>query len=274
MKSILFFSLLLLKLIYCNGQQFKTAVGAPYLGLSAYTTHGLTVLGATSNQASLAGLKHAGVGLYAEQRFGLSEVKNFAMSIAVPTRSGTIGVQLNRYGGTSYNENQVGIAYAKALSSKVSVGGKVNYYNQTISGLYGSASTVNFEAALLIHLTSKLTSGISVYNPVASKYGINKEEKLNSIYKFGLGYDVSDKVAITAEATKEENEKVNIISAVEYQFINQFFAKVGFASAANTLYAAAGVTLWNKLRIDCSVSHHQQLGFSPGIIVHYNFNTK
>jgi hypothetical protein len=253
-----------------NAQQFKNNVASPYIGLSAYSKGFTDVFGANSNQASLGELKNKSIGLITERRFGLQELNNFAGSIALPTKSGTFGVQANRFGFSNFNETQLGLAYGRVLSEKVSIGGKVNYYSQQIAG-YGNTNTVNIEAGLLLHLTPKLNAGISAYNPVGGKFGVNKNEKLNSIYKFGLGYDVSEKVFIASEFVKEENAPLNFIGAIHYQFEKKFFAKIGLSSAASNFFAAAGVVLNNDFRFDVFVSHHQQLGISPGIMLQYNF---
>jgi hypothetical protein len=255
---------------FCKAQQLKSNIAAPYIGLSSYSKGFIDAFGINSNVATLGVLKNKAVGIYAERRYGLEELNNFAATIAIPSKSGTFGLQANRFGFSSFNETQIGLGYGKQLSEKISIGGKVNYYSQQIAG-YGKANTVNIEAGLLLHLTAKLNAGISAFNPVGGKFGINQTEKLSSIYKFGLGYDVSEKVFIASEFVKEENAPLNFIGAIHYQFEKKFFAKVGVSAAASNFFAAAGIVLHNDLRLDICISHHQQLGISPGVILQYNF---
>lgn len=264
MKLIYTISLLL----FCatvSAQQFKNNVGAPYLGLGAYSSAG-SVLGNLSNTANLGFLKNSGAGVFAERRFGLSDLNNVNATAALVTKAGGIGVQFNRFGFNEFNESQVGIGYGRALNDKVSVGAKINYYNQRIP-TYGNAGTVNAEAGLLIKLTSRLTSGISVFNPAGGKFGVDNTEKLASVYKLGMGYDVSDKVLVVGEITKTENEPVNFIGMVHYQFEKKFYAKAGVSTAANNLFASAGVALSKNFKLEVSASHHQTLGFTPGIVL-------
>ncbi len=270
MYKITSFIILIFSCFFSEAQQFKNNIASPYIGLSAYSKNCTDLFGANSNQATLGELKNKAIGVIAERRFGLQELNNFLASFALPTKSGTFGLQANRFGFSSFNETQLGIGYGRTLGDKVSVGGKVNYYSQQIAS-YGNANNINMEAGMLLHLTQKLNAGISVFNPVGGKFGINKNEKLNSIYKFGLGYDVSEKVFIASEFVKEENTPLNFISAIHYQFEKKFFAKVGLSSAANNFFAAAGLVLNNDFRLDIFISHHQQLGISPGIMLQYNF---
>jgi hypothetical protein len=252
------------------GQQFKNNVGAPYIGLSAYSTNFNSVFGANSNIASIAALKNNAIGLTAEQRFGISDLKNNSLIAGIVTKIGNIAIQANRFGFASFNETQLGLGYAKNISEKISVGGKVNYYNQNIAA-YGNGSTVNVEAGLVMHLTQKLTAGISTFNPTGGKFGLNKTEKLEAIYKFGLGYDVSDKVMIATEIVKQENAPVNVISVLHYQFEKKFFGKIGLSTSTSNLFVAAGLALQKNLEINLFVSHHTNLGFSPGVMLQYNF---
>ena len=131
----------------------------------------------------------------------------------------------------------------------------------------------NFEIGAMLHLTDKLNAGLHVYNPVAGKLGKTSGEKLASAYKFGLGYDASDKFFISTEIIKEEEKPVNVIAGLQYHFANQFFVKAGFISESTTAYAGAGVA-WKNLRLDISSSYHPQLGFSPGLLLIMNFKPK
>jgi hypothetical protein len=249
-----------------SAQQFKNNVGAPYIGLSAYSTKFMDVFGYHTNTAALGELKTSAIGVFGERRFGVQELNNFSAHTALATKAGGIGLQANRFGFSGFNETQIGIGYGKQLSDKITIGAKANYYQQQIAG-YGNASTVNAEAGILLHLTPKLTSGISVFNPIGGKFGINKTEKLASFYKLGLGYDISDKVNIVTELIKQDNSPINFIGAVHYQFEKKFFAKVGVSSAASNFFAAVGINLNNQFRMDVFASHHQQLGFSPGVML-------
>jgi hypothetical protein len=273
LNRIILISITTLFSLHTYAQQFKNNVGAPYIGLSAYSTANNTIFGTQTNIASLGNLQQSSIGAFAERRYGLQDLHNLSLHTGFVTKSGNVGIQANRFGNEGFNETQLGLGYGINLNNKISVGARVNYYNQLIAG-YGNASTVNAEAGILLQLTAKLKSGVSVFNPVASAFGINKTEKLASIYKLGLGYDVSKKVLIATEFVKQENEPINLIAMVHYQFEKKFYAKVGASSAAANFFAAAGLSLNNQFRIELFASHHQQLGFSPGLMLLFTPNAK
>jgi hypothetical protein len=256
-----------------NAQQFKNNVGAPYMGLSAYSTVQNNVFGAYTNVATLGTLSQSSIGTFAERRFGLQDINNATLLAAIATKSGGIGIEANRYGFAGFSETQVGVGYGRNINNKISIGGKVNYYTQQIPS-YGKANVVNIEAGMLLQLTPRLKSGVSMFNPIASKFGIDNSEKLASIYKLGIGYDVSNKVFIGGEFVKQENTPLNFVGMVHYQFEKMFYAKVGVSTAAANVFAAAGVSLSNQFKIEIFTSHHQQLGFSPGLMLLLNLAPK
>jgi hypothetical protein len=253
-------------------QSLRYSLAQPYISLSAYSSKQLDPLSFTGNQAALAQVRSAGIGVFGERRFMLSETSAYTLGASLPTRLGNFGIQLNYAGFKNFSENKIGLAYARKLGKLLDVGVQFNYYGYRIPA-YGNASTINFEIGAMLHLTERFNAGIHVYNPVAGKLGKNSEEKLASAYKFGLGYDASDRFFISSEIIKEEDKAVNVIAGLQYHFARQFFFKAGFISESTTAYAGAGVS-WKNLRLDISSGYHPQLGFSPGLLLIMNFKPK
>jgi len=270
--KILLFLLLVININLLSAQSLRYSLAQPYISLSAYSVQQNDPLSFTGNQAALANTKQAGIGVFGERRFMLKETSVYTLATSLPTRLGNFGFQINYAGFKNFRENKIGLAYARKLGKLVDVGVQFNYYGYNIPA-YGKASAINFEIGAMMHLTDKLNAGVHVYNPVGGKLGKNKEEKLAAAYKVGLGYDASDKFFISSEIIKEEDKRVNVIAGLQYRFAKQFFAKAGFISESGTAYAGAGVG-WKNLRLDISSSYHQQLGFSPGILLIMDFKAK
>jgi hypothetical protein len=270
--KILLSSLLLIKINLLYAQSLRYSLAQPYISLSAYSSRQNDPLSFTGNQASLMQAKSAGAGVFGERRFMLRETSVYTLGATMPSRLGNFGIQINYAGYKNFNENKIGVAYARRLGRLIDVGVQFNYYGYRIPA-YGNASAINFEIGALLHLTDQLLAGLHVYNPVGGKLGKNSAEKLASAYKFGLGYDVSDKFFISAEIIKQEDKAINVTAGLQYQFAGQFFIKAGFMSESTAAYAGAGIA-WKKLRLDISSSYHPQLGFSPGILLIMNFKSK
>lgn len=241
----------------------------PYLSLGAYTTKQIDPFSFTGNQAALAQVKSAGVGVYGERRFLLADNNVYGVAGVIPTKQGNFGIQVNYAGFQNFNEQKAGLAYARSLGSKVDIGIQFNYYGYRIPA-YGNASAVNFEGGAVVHVSDKLNAGIHFYNPVGGNLGKTNEEKLASAYKFGVGYDASDNFYVSSEIIKEEDQPVNVTGGIQYRFKKQFFARAGFRSDNNTGFGGIGF-MFNNLRLDVAASYHPQLGVSPGILLIYNF---
>lgn len=260
-----------------QAQSIRYQQALPYVGLSAYSVQHHDPMSFTGNQAALASSKQAGAGLYGERRFMLNEASNYTLVASLPTRLGNFGLQVNYAGFKNFNENKLGLAYARKLGKLVDLGIQFNYYSYRVP-VYGNASTVNVEIGALLHLTEKLHTGVHVYNPVGGRLAAGgalqkADEKLASAFKVGMGYDVSENLLVSGEIVKEEDRPVNVVAGFQYRFAEQFFARAGFMSASSTAYAGAGVGFGN-LRLDVAGSYHPQLGFSPGILLLMNFKSK
>ncbi len=253
-----------------DSQTLRRPVAAGYTGFGAYSLYHVDVFSFTANQAALAQLKNVSAAVYGERRFLLSELNNYTAVIGLPTTTGNFGLKANYSGFSDYNETQLGLAYARKLGIKVDIGAQFNYNGIRIAG-YGNASAISFELGAMLHVTDRLHAGIHVNNPVGGKFGKDQQEKLSSVYSFGLGYDASEKFLVSAEIEKEEDQPVNVNAGLQYKFLPQLLARVGMSSATSTAWLGLGLTL-KSFRIDVTAGYHPQLGITPGLLLLFNRN--
>jgi long-subunit fatty acid transport protein len=258
--------------ITATSQTLHRPVPATYTGLGAYSLSHADVFSFTANQASLAQLKNASAGIYGERKFLLSELNNYTAAIALPTSSGSFGLKTNYYGFSDYNETQLGLAYARKLGTKVDLGAQFNYNGISIAG-YGNDAAISFELGTILHISDKLHAGIHLNNPVGGKFGKDQQEKLASVYTFGMGYEASEKVFVSTEIVKEEDQPVNVNAGLQYRFIPQLVARVGVSTVTSTGWFGVGLFL-RSFRIDVTASYHPQLGVTPGLLLIFNFKKK
>ena len=252
-----------------QAQSLRYNISMPYTSLGAYSSRQTDPFAFTGNQAALARLESPGVGVWGERRFMLSETSVYGVAAGLPTKLGNFGLQVNYSGFSNFNDNKVGLAYARSLGKFLDLGVQFNYYGYRIPQ-YGNASAINFEIGAIMHFSEKFHGGIHAYNPVGGKLGKVEDEKLASAYKIGLGYDATDNFYVSTEIIKEEDKPVNVIGGVQYQFMKKFFARAGFISETGSAFGGAGVG-WKNLRLDIAANYHPQLGFSPGILLIANF---
>lgn len=241
-----------------------------YAGLGAYSINFSDVFSGTSNVAALAGLKAASFGVYGERRFLLQELSAYTGVVAVPTSSGTIGLEADYFGSSAFNESQIGLQYARKLTKQIDAGVKFNYHSVRVRG-YGNASAVNFEIGSIFHLTDKLHTGINVYNPTGSKVGKTGTEKLASVYKFGLGYEASKDVFVSTEIVKQEDKSINVNAGLQYNMHERVFLRGGISTLGNNSFIGVGLR-FSYGRVDINSAYHPQLGFTPGFLLLLNLS--
>ena len=271
-KIIIILSLFCIVTQFSVAQSLRYTVSMPYITLGAYSNRQSDAFSFTGNQAALARQKNAAIGVYGERRFLLADNSAYTLAAAFPTSLGNFGLKVNYAGFTNFNENAVGLAYGKSLGSKLDIGVQFNYYGYRIPS-YNNASSLNFEIGAIMHLSEKINAGIHVYNPVGGKLGKSGDEKLASIYKFGLGYDASENFFLSTEIVKEEDKPLNVTGSIQYQFERQFFVRAGFVSETGSGFGGVGIS-WKNLRLDISGNYHPQLGFSPGLLLIANLKGK
>lgn len=272
-RKIILLSVFVPVTFFLQAQTLRRPVAASYTGLGAYSLNHVDVFSFTANQASLAQLQNISAGVYGERRFLLSELNNYSAAIGLTTKSGNFGIKANYSGFTDYNETQLGLAYGRKLGSKLDIGAQFNYNAVRIAEDYGSATAISFELGTIFHLTDKLNAGIHINNPVGGKFGKDQQEKLSSVYGFGIGYDASEKFFISAEIEKEEDQPVNVNAGFQYKFIPQLLVRAGMASATSSAWLGIGLTL-KSFRLDVTTSYHPQLGITPGVMMLFNFKGK
>ena len=269
-RKLILLSALVLMAFFLQAQTLRRPVAASYTGLGAYSTNHVDVFSFTVNPASLAQLKNSAAGVYGERRFLLTELANYTAAIGLTTNSGNFGIKANYSGFSDYNETQLGLAYGRKLGDKLDVGAQFNYNSIQISNGYGSASAISFELGTVLHITDKLNAGLHINNPIGGKFGKDQQEKLSSVYGFGIGYEASEKFFISAEIEKEEDQPVNVNAGFQYKFIPQLLVRAGLASATSSAWLGLGLTV-KSFRIDVTTSYHPQLGITPGVLMLFNF---
>jgi len=271
LRQLLFYFLLCVCLT-AGSQTVRQPLLVNYPAIGAYSQNRADAFSMLVNPASLARVNGLSAGVYSERRFSLSAFSQYTAAVAFPTQSGTFGVQADYFGYSQFNETQLGLAYGRSLGKKLDIGVKFNYYNLRIPG-YVAASTFHFEAGALMHLTDQLHAGFSVFNPVGGVLNKETDEKIASVYRGGLGYEVSEKFFITADVVKEENKELGVLAAFEYAMIRQLKLRAGINTVNNQPFLGAGLQL-GQLRVDVAGSWHQQLGFTPAIQLMFDMRKK
>jgi len=251
-----------------NAQVLRHSAAAEYTAFGVYTKKHIDGFSFTGNPASLSSVKNVSVGMYAERKFLLQELSDYKVVFNLPVTVGAFGLFADHSGSAAYGETSLELSYGRSLGNKADIGVGFSYHMINISG-YGKASAICPDIGILIHLSEKLHAGFHMSNPVAGKFGTDKQEKLASVYCFGTGYDASDKFSFYMEVEKEEDQPVNVHAGFQYKIIPLLLTRMGIASATSSLWIGVGL-LRDAWRLDITASYHPQLGLTPGILFLFN----
>lgn len=233
----------------------------------AYSAIHTDVFAVLGNTASLARQEQFSAGMYAEQRFMLKALTNYTGAVTLPVRSGNFAITTGYRGGAEMNDYKLGLAYARKLGKIIDMGAKFTYHGLSIQG-YGTAGAVGLEWGAMLYLTDKLRAGVQLVNPVSSKFGINRDEKLASVYTGGLGYDVGEHFFISTVFVKEEDHDMVIQTNMLYQVSPVLQVRGGINSGIASYWLGVGIGL-KSMRVHVTTVYHNRLGLSPGILVMY-----
>jgi len=251
-----------------SGGDFIPGSRAAAMGRTAVACPGIWS-GAT-NQAGLAWQEGWQTGFFAENRFLLKEMGYGALTLSWSGQPGAFGMILLYHGCQQYNELKAGVSYARKFGKWFSFGIQLHYFRFQITEGYGSRGVVSCEIGWMVKPNRSWTVGMQVCNPVPIKLTQYPEERLSTVFRIGVGYDLAGKVLVLLEVEKDLEHPLVMRTGLEIRLAKGFCARIGMHSGPFTLTGGAGLSL-GRLSVDIATEYHMVLGFSPGISVGYTF---
>lgn len=221
---------------------------------------------AFSNPAGLATLSAWGAATLGEQRFLIPEIRSVAAAAALPTRAGVFGINLHYFGFEAYNEQRMGLLYARQVFENTYLGVGLDFLNTRIPD-FGSQFHVTGDAGLQIQLAEPLWIGAHLFNP----FRIQRDngEYYPTLLRIGFSYLASDKLALSGEAEKDIDFPLRWKGGVEYQYIEALALRAGFSTQPVQATFGTGLAWKSGLRLDFAFQWHQILGITPAFSAIY-----
>lgn len=220
------------------------------------------------NQGGLAFLEKPAAGAFYENRFLISALGYRGGIAALPTKSGTFGLQFSSFGYNLYRENEVGIAYGRKLSSKLGLGIKLNYHRTVIPEPYGATGVLTGEVGLLMKVSEKVNAGVHLFNPTRTSRSTADDDILPTVIRLGGTYSFSEQLLLSAETEKDIDRAPVFRGGIEYRVAKPVYLRVGAGSQPYSWAFGFGFA-WKKLKFDLAASNHPVLGTSPQISFQY-----
>jgi hypothetical protein len=268
LRHILFFVLLP---AFAIGQNYPSGAKSASLGHASVALSDLWA--SYNNQAGLAFLEAPEVGAFFENRFLMQELNAQGVAFAMPFKKmeGTLGINLYRFGYSNFNDNKLGVTFAKKFGKVFSAGIQLNLHYFQQGGGYESILTATGELSLLLFLSENWTLGAHVFNPTRTSMASFDREKIPTVFRLGTAYAFSNKVQATIEIEKDLVYDPTFRAGVEYKPGKKVAIRAGLNS--NPISPSFGLGLnFGDFVFDAASAWHQVLGFSPQAALTYKFN--
>ena len=223
-----------------------------------------------NNQAAMAFFDQSAAGVYFENRYLIKEMGYQSGAATLKTRYGMLGANVGYSGDANFNTMKAGLAYARKIGSRFSVGVQLDYISTALGEEYGKKSNVTFEAGVMVRMTEELTFGAHLFNPVHVKIAEYGNERIPTILNAGFAYTFSKKLILTAEAYKNSEYPLEIRTGAEYKIGQIAYVRAGVSSNPFRYTFGFGLEM-KSFTLDLSSSVHETLGYSPQVSLQYNF---
>lgn len=240
--------------------------------ISAAKKHPATIL-LSCQPAALAAITSNTISIYGDRKLDLKALTRFNAAGAIITNSGNFSLSLDYFGYTAFNQSSVKVIYARPLASNISVGVQFNYYSIN-AGEYGKASAIGFTAATKFILSNKVSVGVSIEDPITSRFGINYSEKMPYRFSTLLAFEPSQSLIVCLQFQKEEDQQPDVFTGLQFSFSQQLYSRFGVATRNEIYYISLGYCFRNNISLELLSQYHFALGISSGLLINCQFNPK
>lgn len=218
-----------------------------------------------NNQAGLTSIEGFALQLNSERRFNLNELTAIALGVAYEAGDlGVFGIQISNFGFELYQEQKIGIAYARKLSKLLSIGLQMDWFNTTIE-TFGSKSLYTFELGIQANVTEEIQLAAHLFNP--GQQELNEHSEIPTRLRLGLRYNISDGLYFISEADKRLDSPLNIHTGISYKIINSLDLRAGFNTNPGIFSFGLAYYINDKFSLDGAYSYHENLGYTPGLSI-------
>ena len=264
-------NLLLLLLSFCISNIYAQNLTGPKL--TAMGNTGAAVNDIWSIEANIAGITNLSsptIALnYINYHFN-NEISTQALVFILPLNKNYLGLSIQRYGITEYNEIKAGFAFAKKFGTNLSIAIKGNYHQIKINN-YGTTTGFSADVGVMYNLNKQLTFGLYINNPAHQKYTTNTvKNNIPSTISMGASYHASNKILIAASINKQFDNKFDVGFGIDYKLLEIISLRGGLTMKPFKQYVGIGLN-HKKFNVDLAIENDPNLGYSPQIALAYAF---
>ena len=232
-------------------------MGARAMGLGSSSATLADEWSLFNNVGGLGKVTQASANFAYEIQPALTGANRMAASVLTPTKIGTVGLGVFRFGDEVYNEHMVSVGFGSSVGN-TSLGAKINYVQYRAEN-FGVNTAPSLDFGGITKISSQISVGAYITNLTQSK--LIGTERLPTKLVAGLGLQASDKIFIATEIEKDLDYQITMRTGLEYTIYNKVFFRTGFNVNPNAAYFGIGAQKRN-IKFDFALKFNQPMGSS------------
>ncbi len=217
------------------------------------------------NPGALTGIKKVAFGVSYENRFLLKELQSQGFVVAYPLKRSVISFGGQTFGYNNLRTYRTGFGYAMELTDFLSFGVQMNYNLVRLPQAYGSNQSITGEVGMMAKIKENWHIGFSIFNISRNKLADYQEDRYTTMLRLATRYNVSNKVLIVGEVEKNVEFPIRFKTGVEYNPLENFYVRGGFATAPIEYCFGVGYHWKGIYKLDAGSAYQQIIGWSPNV---------
>ena len=247
----------------------QTYVGPSYQAMGYTGTALQGIYSLTANPAGLMGLERIVVSLDYQHHFLTTDITTQAALLGMPTRLGTFGLAVTRYGlKRAYDETKAGLSFARQFGPRFSVGMSASYHQLYIPS-YLHTFSLSVDMGMQYRFEQGPIVGFQYTNLGNAGYGADVYGSIPSFVRVGVSYPLKG-VTIAGDVAYRMERALGGHLGVEYSVGEILCLRGGVSINPMQQHAGFGVR-WLHFEFDAAATFHPRLGTSPQIGICYAF---
>lgn len=254
-----FFLLLFLGISFSVRAQLSTIppVGPRALGMGDISAVNADLWGVLNNPGGIANEEELAAFVSYRTIFDFAPFNTVSAGVVSPTKFGTVGLGLFRFGDELFNTQMISLSLARKIGI-MQLGMKASYLQLNIDG-FGSRGVFVADIGGIATLTPELSFGAHIYNFSQSAVSAETRERVPTVIRLALAYEPSEEFRLAIEGEKDVDLDPDIKLGIQYRVIEDLYLRTGFSGLNNTHSFGGGLQL-QRFVIDYAVRVDRDLG--------------